>query len=300
MITRLVYMRRKPEFIAAWQDILCRTFDWKKQDYFCLVPGLFGTLPVASCLPLLDHSHYQPEEARELLASGKYYKGRIRALTSVTDAKPMHGQPVLMRLGLEGRTVEDIFNGSMQSVCRNRLRKSRKENYELKTGKHESLIDDGYKVFLQIMQRHGTPAFPKSLFSHIVTAGLGEMSVVYREGLPVCMLFLVIDDDIAWIPWCGALEAEKRGSPNHLTHWAAIATSLARGVKVFDFGRSDFGGGTYVFKAKWGASPVVVEMISAVNVDPYRFSLASRVWKKLPMFLTTAAGPWLARHLPDY
>jgi hypothetical protein len=289
-----------PEFTATWQDILCRTFGWKKQDYFCLVPDLFGIRPVASCLPLLDHSHYDPEEARELLASGKYHKGRVRTLTRDNDKRPEHGQPVLMRLELEGRTVEDISRESLHSVCRNRLRKSRQQNYDLKSGKNESLIADGYKVFLQIMQRHGTPAFPRRLFSHIVAAGLGEMSVVYREGKPVCMLFLVIADNIAWIPWCGAIETEKRGSPNHLTHWAAIETSVARGVKIFDFGRSDFGGGTYFFKAKWGARPVVVEMVSQSNVDPYRFRLAARIWKKLPMPLTKVVGPWLTRRLPDY
>jgi hypothetical protein len=43
--------------------------------------------------------------------------------------------------------------------------------------------------------------------------------------------------------------------PNMLLYWEMIRDALARGLRVFDFGRSTPDESTYQFKRQWGAQP---------------------------------------------
>jgi hypothetical protein len=299
MIDSELFIKRSKQFVLTWRDILCRTYGWKYSNEFCMVPDFFSIKPVASCLPLLDHSHFCADSASEYIRRPDFYKARIRVLTPESSENINIGDPVVMRIVINGRSEKEVWK-SLSSVCRNRIRKAKNQNYELFQGTRPKLIEDGYQIFMKIMNRHGTPAFPKRLFHEIVTSGLGEMIILYKNKIPVCMLFLILADDIAWVPWCGAVLSEKKGSPNHLTHWQAIETAIAKNLKIFDFGRSDYGGGTYIFKSKWGAKPVPVRTISMVESNPYRYFWASRIWKQLPAVVSRTIGPKLTRYLPDY
>jgi hypothetical protein len=79
-----------------------------------------------------------------------------------------------------------------------------------------------------------------------------------------------------------------------------------RGVRVFDYGRSKQGTGSYSFKKNWGFEPEplyyeyqLVNAKSMPNVSPTnpKYRLFIDLWKHLPLPVTRLIGPCIARNL---
>jgi len=89
-------------------------------------------------------------------------------------------------------------------------------------------------------------------------------------------------------------------------YWELLKRAVERGQRVFDFGRSSEGSGTYRFKQQWGAQPhpsvwqYYLRQGSASDMRPdnKKFGLAIRVWQKLPVALTRLIGPSIVRGIP--
>lgn len=85
-----------------------------------------------------------------------------------------------------------------------------------------------------------------------------------------------------------------------------LGRAIARGSRVFDFGRSSKDTGTYKFKAQWGAQPYqahwqyFIRKGSAEDMRPDQAGNKRliRLWKCLPVWLTRLAGPIIVRGIP--
>jgi hypothetical protein len=82
---------------------------------------------------------------------------------------------------------------------------------------------------------------------------------------------------------------------------------VQKGIRVFDFGRSKKGTGSYAFKTQWNMTeePLhygvhLVRRKTVPNFSPVnpKFERATRIWQKLPAWLTTAVGPHVVRWFP--
>jgi hypothetical protein len=78
------------------------------------------------------------------------------------------------------------------------------------------------------------------------------------------------------------------------------------GYRVFDFGRSTRGEGTYKFKEQWGAAPAPLYWhyisLDGKPLDPEssgaeRFEKAALYWRKLPLIVTKIIGPSIRKHI---
>jgi len=78
------------------------------------------------------------------------------------------------------------------------------------------------------------------------------------------------------------------------------------GYRVFDFGRSTRGEGTYKFKEQWGATPAPLYWhyisLDGKSRDPEssgteRFEKAALYWRKLPLIVTKIIGPSIRKHI---
>ena len=86
-----------------------------------------------------------------------------------------------------------------------------------------------------------------------------------------------------------------------------VGTAIAEGRSIFDFGRSSPGSGPHKYKLQWGAGdlPLRVSTWSVTGShDPFatesaKWRIGSRVWRRLPAFVTARAGPWLRGQLPS-
>ena len=95
-------------------------------------------------------------------------------------------------------------------------------------------------------------------------------------------------------------------APNMQLYWAFLEQAIARGARMFDFGRCTPGGGTHHFKRQWGGvdvplpwaqwSPHGIRATPSPERPVYRVAVA--LWKRLPMFVTNRLGPRLAKRLP--
>ena len=82
---------------------------------------------------------------------------------------------------------------------------------------------------------------------------------------------------------------------------------MAGGCRHFHLGRSTAQSGSEQFKKKWNAYPTQLywqyilrtrDSIPQLNVMNPKFRLAIATWRRLPLFITNAIGPRLARNIP--
>ena len=82
--------------------------------------------------------------------------------------------------------------------------------------------------------------------------------------------------------------------------------SCGRGLRVFDYGRSKQGTGSYSFKKNWGFDPrplfyeyYLVKARQMPDISPMnpKYRLFIDAWKRLPLPVTRVIGPLIARNL---
>jgi serine/alanine adding enzyme len=174
---------------------------------------------------------------------------------------------------------------------------------------HAELLNDFHAVFAQHMRDLGTPVYGKAFFTGFLEQ-LGHhamITVSYLNGEPVGAGFLFIHGDRISIPWASTLRKVNHLSLNANMYWNILEKAKSRGALVFDFGRSTVDAGTYKFKKQWGAEPQACywyswtpEGVAKPDLSPSSggFSLAVKVWQRLPLFLTNTLGPSIVKNIP--
>jgi len=202
--------------------------------------------------------------------------------------------------------ADTLWNQVFKSKFRTKLRRAEKEGIEVRFGPH--LVEDFYQVFSRNMRDLGTPVLPREFF-RMLPRVFGErvlFSGAYLEGKPVAVGCGFLQGDEFEITWSSALREYNRFNPNMLMYWRIMEAVMARGVRTFNFGRSTPGAGTHEFKLSWGGHdhplPWMVHSPGGVHKPPSPddrgFSLATRVWQRLPVPLTRLVGPWLSPYIP--
>ena len=85
------------------------------------------------------------------------------------------------------------------------------------------------------------------------------------------------------------------------------AQSIEQGRKRFDFGRSTPGDGTFLFKEQWGAVSEQLyweykllgdSIMPSDDRQSAHYQRRIEAWKRLPLAVTSALGPRIARCVP--
>ena len=132
------------------------------------------------------------------------------------------------------------------------------------------------------------------------------MLTVTRAGMPVSSVMSFYFSDEVLPYYGGGTAAARREAANDFMYWELMRRACSSGVRVFDFGRSKRGTGSFAFKTHWGFVPQALHYeykllrrseIPAINpLNPrYRFLIA--LWKRLPLPISNAIGPLVARNL---
>jgi FemAB-related protein (PEP-CTERM system-associated) len=219
---------------------------------------------------------------------------------------PVKTSKVSMRLGLP-QSESDLWK-SLPSKLRSQIRKPQKEGMTVRISRHEEL-DNFHRIFSANMRDLGTPVFSKHFFRNILDhfPENSWICTVYAGKTPVASGFLLGFKEKLEIPWASSLREYNRLGPNMLLYWSCLGFACNHGFRVFDFGRSTVGGGTYRFKEQWGAYPVPLYWhywlkketpIPELNPGNPKFRLAINLWKKLPLPVTRYLGPLIVKNLP--
>lgn len=231
----------------------------------------------------------------------------LRHSRNLLRDQPVKTSKVSMRLPLPG-TKEALF-ASFGSKLRSQVQRAVKEGMVARIGGLEEL-ESFYHVFSRNMRDLGTPVYPGRFFRNILkkfpdTTRIG--TVYTRDSRPVASGMLVGFKDTMEIPWASSLRDFNRFGPNMLLYSSVLEFACEAGYKVFDFGRSTPGEGTYKFKEQWGAKPVQLywhywlkngEPMPEINPHNPKYELAIKIWQHLPVRLTKLIGPQLVKNLP--
>jgi serine/alanine adding enzyme len=241
------------------------------------------------------------EIARAFHASHVELRHQVR----LTDL-PAKQHRVSVRMPLPERS-ETLWERLDRKV-RNQVRKAQKSGLIVTWGGTE-IVDDFYKVFSENMRDLGTPVYSKQLFSSVLTQfpERARICVVSHNGRPVAGGFTLRLNRTTLVPWASSLKAYRQMCPNMLLYWSMIEQAINQGVEVFDFGRSLPDGGTVLFKTQWGGIPKPqfweYLLISASEIPNQgstntRFNMAIEMWKRLPLPIANATGPFIVRNIP--
>ncbi|MGI9343456.1 MAG: FemAB family XrtA/PEP-CTERM system-associated protein [Gammaproteobacteria bacterium] len=175
--------------------------------------------------------------------------------------------------------------------------------------REEGNLDNFYAVFSESYRNLGTPVLARKYFEAIRDAFGADCRVltVFKDDAPVAsVMSYYFNDEV--IPYYGGSLASARSlMANDFMYWELMRRSCEAGIRIFDYGRSREGTGSYRFKKHWGFTPQplyfqyrLIRQESMPDMSPgnpkYRMAIA--IWKKLPTSLTRVVGPIIARGLP--
>ncbi len=170
-------------------------------------------------------------------------------------------------------------------------------------------VDRFFALYADNVHRHGTPPFAKSYFARLreVFGDCCEVSIVCDAGgrpLSGVMSFYFRDEILPY--YAGDTVDARDLAANDFKYWDLMRRACEAGVRVFDYGRSKRGTGSFDFKRNWGFEPeplhyeyrlrkrATIPQNNPLN-PKYRALVA--VWRRLPRPLVNALGPMLTRNL---
>jgi serine/alanine adding enzyme len=219
---------------------------------------------------------------------------------------PVKQHKVSMRLELPKHF--EMFWEGFPSKLRSQVRRAQKAGMIVRSG-GEELLDDFHRLLARNMRDLGTPVHARDVFETFLRTLPEEtrICIVSMAGEPMAAGFLYGFRDALEIPWAAADRRHKELSANMLLYSAALEYGCRAGYRVFDFGRSTPGSGTYHFKQQWGAKPFPLHWyywlsnggsFPEINPQNPKFRLAIEVWKRLPVSITRIVGPSIVRNIP--
>ena len=170
-------------------------------------------------------------------------------------------------------------------------------------------VDRFFELFAGNVHRHGTPALPKRYFAALLRE-FGEhcevLTVTDGNGraLSSVLSFYFRDEVLPY--YAGDDEAARATAANDFKYWELMRRACERGVKVFDYGRSKRGTGSYAFKKNWGFEPTALayeyvlyrgERVPEHNPLNPKYRLFIKLWQRLPRPLASFVGPYIVKSL---
>ncbi|MBU6497227.1 MAG: FemAB family PEP-CTERM system-associated protein [Rhodospirillales bacterium] len=175
-----------------------------------------------------------------------------------------------------------------------------------------SVLDPGadrlHDIYAESVRNLGTPVFARRYFRLLMEVFAKESDIVtILDGdMPIAsvMNFYFRDEVLPYYGGGRAIARERYG--NDFMYWEVMRRAAARGMRLFDFGRSKLGTGAFAFKKNWGFIPEplhyrfhLADGASIPDHNPlnpkYRAFIAA--WKRLPLMLANRLGPPIVRGL---
>jgi FemAB-related protein (PEP-CTERM system-associated) len=165
-----------------------------------------------------------------------------------------------------------------------------------------------YPAFAESVRNLGTPVFGRRYFRDLKAtfgADCEVLSVAIDGHVHSSVVSFYFRDEV--LPYYhGGIAAARERKTNDFLYWELMRRACARGVRIFDYGRSKRDTGPYAFKENWGFEPAplhyryyLVKARALPNLSPAnpKYRMFIRAWQRLPLPVASAVGPLLARNL---
>ncbi len=165
-----------------------------------------------------------------------------------------------------------------------------------------------FQAYSASVHRLGTPVFSRKFF-RLLKEEFGddcEVLTITLEGQVIAsvMSFYFRDEVLPY--YGGGADAARAVAGNDFMYWELMRRACERGFKMFDFGRSKRGTGSFDFKKNWGFEPTplyyeyfLVTDTDVPEINPLnpKYRLFIQAWKKMPLALANVIGPHIVKNL---
>jgi FemAB-related protein (PEP-CTERM system-associated) len=310
--------------LAGWSQVLRRLGHRVQYLYAERNDDIVGVLPLGHIRSLLfGHSLIstpfcvyggvasEDEEAREVLLAQAQESAaslgvdylEIRGLNAQTEDWPTKDLYVTFR-----RPIHEDPDANLKDIPRKQRAMVRKG---AKAGL-TSRFDDGLEAFFAIystsVRNLGTPVFSRRYFETLreVFADRSDILTISKGGKAVSSVLSFYFRDTVLPYYGGGLPEARQVKAYDFMYWELMSRAAENGYRVFDYGRSKVGTGSYSFKKNWGFLPEplhyqyhLVKATEIPNVTPVnpKYRLFVEAWKRLPLPVANVVGPVLSRNL---
>lgn len=207
---------------------------------------------------------------------------------------------------------KEIFRdeeANMQAIPRKQRAMVRKGIKNGLKSEVDSGVDRFFKLYANNVHRHGTPAMPKRYF-RALRAEFGidcdVLTITSPNGnvLSSVMSFYFRGEVLPY--YAGDDESARHLAANDFKYWELMRRSCSRGLKLFDFGRSKRGTGSFAFKKNWGFEPSQLhyeyclykrDTVPQNNPSNAKYKVMIALWRRMPIGVANWLGPHIVRHL---
>ena len=311
---------------AGWQKIIGDVF---RHDTYFLYAELGGQ--ITGVLPLAHVSSLLFGNSLVGLPFAVY--GGVAATTpQAAGALEAEAQAIARRLGVEHLELrnmhqrhadwptQDLYVTFRKEILpqedANMLAIPRKQRAMVRKGIKNGLaseIDDNVDRFFALyadnVHRHGTPALPKSYFRALQAEFGADCEVLTVTGpdgrlLSSVLSFYFRDEVLPY--YAGDDESARDLAANDFKYWELMRRSCVHGLKLFDYGRSKQGTGSFAFKKNWGFVPTPLhyeyclykrDAIPQNNPSNAKYRLLIETWRRMPIAMANWLGPFIVRSL---
>ncbi|WP_326539089.1 FemAB family XrtA/PEP-CTERM system-associated protein [Pseudorhodoferax sp.] len=311
---------------AGWQKVVRHAF---RHDTYFLYAEEAGR--IRGVLPL---AHVSSRLFGNALVSLPFavYGGVVADDAEAATALEARAQQVARELGvdhLELRNVQarhadwptqDLYVTFRKAIApeeeANMLAIPRKQRAMVRKGIKNGLVsvvdadvDRFFALYADNVHRHGTPALSKRYFRLLCEtfgADCEVLTVTSSDGKPLSSVLSFYFRDEVLPYYAGDDTAARDMAANDFKYWELMRRACARGLKVFDYGRSKQGTGSFAFKKNWGFEPTPLhyqyclykrDAIPQNNPANAKYQLMIRTWRRLPIGVANWLGPFIVRSL---
>jgi FemAB-related protein (PEP-CTERM system-associated) len=163
-----------------------------------------------------------------------------------------------------------------------------------------------HRIYAESVRNLGTPVFSRRYFQVLmdVFGDAADIVTVKDQETPIAAVMnFYFRNEV--LPYYGGGSAAARSrAGNDFLYWETMRRAADRGFRLFDFGRSKIGSGSFSFKHNWGFEPEMLHYrfklkpgatIPDHNPLNPRYRVFISAWKHLPLPVANALGPFVVR-----
>jgi len=167
-------------------------------------------------------------------------------------------------------------------------------------------VDRFHRIYAESVRNLGTPVFSRKYVRLLMDRfrDCAEITTISDRDVPIASVLSFYFRDEVLPYYGGGRPLARRRAAYDLMYWEVMKRAVHRGMRVFDFGRSKFGTGSFAFKKNWGFIPQ--ELSYQYRVKPGatvpdhnplnpKYRLMINAWKRIPMPLANLIGPAIVR-----
>jgi FemAB-related protein (PEP-CTERM system-associated) len=204
--------------------------------------------------------------------------------------------------------LEDV-EANMLAIPRKQRAMVRKAIKNGLTGELDQRVDRFFKLFADNVHRHGTPALPRRYFELLLETFKSQCEILTVLDPNGCALSSVLSfrfrDEI--LPYyAGDTPEARERAANDFKYWEVMRRACEAGCRLFDYGRSKKGTGSYAFKKNWGFEPTPLhyeyrlyrrQEVPQNNPANPKYRALIALWRRLPITFANYIGPLIVRNL---